>query len=84
LALANPRTLSILELVEYGYLQGLDCRLDETHQTLFLRAKSSFLVTDNTANDYATLAIHILTDPIRTELELRVLRNHRLQNRKRR
>lgn len=75
---AEKRVYNILELVESAQIQGLDPDGSETFNLLYLEAKNSFLVTDSTAEDYAKSAMQILSDPIRTGLEINRLRRKRI------
>jgi len=77
----DQRETNILDLVEFANLLDLDPWSDEAYRRLWRQAKRQFLVTDKTATDYAKLAIQILRDPLRTELELTRLRIRRI-NRK--
>lgn len=63
------RRQHILDLVEYADASDLKNSLG-IFSALYWRARTWFLVTDETAKDYANLATHIISDPIRTTLEL--------------
>jgi len=68
-----------LELVEWAHLQGLNPHSKQTYRTLCREAKKQFLVTDDTAKDYAGLAMRVLSDQLRAALELERLRDRRLE-----
>jgi len=82
LFLPNPldqRETNILDLIEFANLLNLDPWSAEAYRRLWRQAKKQFFVTDKTAKDYAALAMRILRDPLRTELELRRLRMRRVE-----
>ena len=73
----EQRELRILDLVETAYLRAWDPCSHEIYERLWRQAKKQFLVTDQTAADYAKMAREILRDPLRTQLELRRVRRIR-------
>jgi hypothetical protein len=76
---SERREKNILELVEWAQLQGLNPNSKQTHQILCREAKKQFLVTDETAKDYAGLAMRVLADDTRAALELNRMRERRLE-----
>lgn len=76
---SERREKNILELVEWAQLQGLYPHSKQTYQTLCREAKKQFLVTDETAKDYAGLAMRVLADHMRAALELERMRERRLE-----
>ena len=77
---AERRKDDIIELVAWACFRELDPLSKRTRDMIYREAKKRFLVTNATAKDYAQLAVQLLADKSRTELELRLWRE-RIRNR---
>ncbi len=76
----DRRRKNILELTEYGQAASLNPKSTLAFHVLFKKAKDWFLVTDETASDYASLALHLLSNPARADGEVRALRKARVKH----
>ena len=78
---SEVRERRILQLVEWACLSRLEATFPSIVRSLFDQAKELFLVTDETADDYSRLALKLLQDPLRCEIEVRRMRVERAEPR---
>ena len=76
---SQVREKRVLQLVEWARLGGLNSCSPRISRRLVSQAKKLFLVTDETAADYASLALRVLEDPLRSEIEIQRMRDERAE-----